>query len=88
MRNDIFGESTSGKTYYQGPSSCKIVITVLSVVSVIAALVILFNFKLVTALIAMGVAEILTTAIPIIFLFGIIIYIIFRIKWRARRYWW
>lgn len=88
MRNDIFGNHTYGKSYCRGVPANKILLIVLSSISALMALVILFKFKLITALIAMGVAEILTTGIPILIVIGIFFYIIFRINWRARRYFW
>ena len=88
MKNDIFGNHTYGRTYCRGVPGSKILLIILSGISALMALVILCKFRLVTALIAMGVAEILTTGIPILIVIGIFFYIIFRIKWRTRRYFW
>lgn len=88
MRNDIFGEESNAQKQYHGLSVNQILIIVLGSITVIGGLIILFNIEMVTALIAMGIAAILTTAIPIIVVVGIIIYIFLRIKWRRRRYFW
>ena len=88
MGRDIFGEDTYREKKYHGLTILQILIIVLSIISLIMAIVIWIKFELVTALIAMGIASILTTAIPVVVFLGIIFYIIIRIKWRRRRYFW
>lgn len=88
MGRDIFGEDTYREKKYHGLTIPQILIIVLSIISLIMAIVIWIKFELVTALIAMGIASILTTAIPVVVFLGIIFYIIIRIKWRRRRYFW
>ena len=43
MKNDIFGDNTPRARYFQGNSASKTLIKVLSIISAIAVLVILFN---------------------------------------------
>ena len=61
------------------------------VLSAITALMLIFvavNFRVLTATIAIGVAEILSSGIPILMTIIAIIYFVIKIRWKMRRRFW
>jgi len=66
----------------------QIVAVILSIISVIAAILILANFDTVTAKIAIGVVNILTSWVPKLVLVLLVIIGIVYLKWKVRRRYW
>lgn len=87
MRRDIFGDAADNGKRSHGFSAVQIMSIALGFLSALAGLILIFKFKLITALIAMGVAEVLTTAIPTLAIIILIIYIWLKLKWHTMRRW-
>ena len=61
---------------------------ILNVVSVMMAVLVLFNLELITMKIAVGIVNILTRGIPIIAVLVLISVLLTRFTWRMRRRFW
>lgn len=88
MERDIFGDSFVDKRKKYGIKAEKIISVCLGILSALAGLFIIFKFQMVTALIGLFVAEVLTTAIPTVVVIVIFIYLWIKLKWRTMRMWW
>ena len=61
---------------------------VLSAMTVVMLIFVAANFRVLTATIAIGVAEILSSGIPILLTIVAIIYFMIKIRWKRRRRFW
>lgn len=61
---------------------------VLSAMTVVMLIFVAANFRVLTATIAIGVAEILSSGIPILLTIVAIIYFMIKIRWKMRRRFW
>lgn len=88
MERDIFGDSFVERKTKVGLNVKQIVTILLGVVSVLAVLFIIIKFEMVTALIALSVAELLTTVIPTLVVIILLIYLWLKLKCHTMRRWW
>ena len=85
-RNSMFETGNYRGTGDPGLSKVQILTIVLSVISVIAAILIIANFGMITAQIAMNIANLLSSgALVTIVALAVLIG---RFRWRARRSFW
>lgn len=86
--SNIFESDSYRGTGTPSVSGVKVLTIVLSVISVIGAILLIANFDMVVAKIAIGVAGLLSTMIPfIIGIVGLIILFV-KLKWKMYRSFW
>lgn len=85
---NIFETENHRGTGTRSVSGTAIVFIVLTIVSALAAAYIIANFNEVTARIAIGMANVLSSDFPILFVVIVIIYFVMRIKRRMHRRFW
>ena len=86
--DDMFG---SQKGFDQGVGAFSEIAAATLVLSVITVLMIMFvaaNFRVLTANIAIAVADLLSTGIPIFMAIIAIIYLMIKLRWNMRRWFW
>lgn len=90
MRNsrNMFGTENYRGRGTPAFSGIQILTIVLGAISAIAAVLIIANFGAVTARIAIGVVNLLSTGLPILLVIGIAVFLIARFRWRMRRGFW
>lgn len=90
MRNsqNMFGTDHDRRRGMPAFSGIQILTIVLSVISAVIAIMIAANFGAVTARIAIGIVNLLSTGLPILIVIGIAVFLIARIRWRMRRRFW
>ena len=88
MQRDIFGDSFVERKTKVGVSVKQLTAILLGVVSALAVLFIIIKFEMVTALIALSVAELLTTVIPTLVVIILLICLYLKLKYHAMRRWW
>ena len=87
-RNSMFETGNDRGTGDPGLSKVQILTIVLSVISVIAAILIIANFGMITAQIAMNIANLLSSGALVLVTIVALAVLIGRFRWRARRSFW
>lgn len=80
--------SPRGGSGFPGGTGERAVTVVLSVVSLLGAVYVGFNFGRITAVIAIGIVNLLTSAVPLFVLILAVALLICRWKWRLFRSFW
>ena len=88
MERDIFGDSFVDRKTKAGVCIKQIITILLGVVSALAGIFIIIKFEMVTALIALSVAELLTSIIPTLAVIFLLIFLWLRVKYNSARGWW
>ena len=86
--DDMFGSQKEFDYGVGRVSEMTAATVVLSMISVLMIIFVVANFRVLTATIAIGVAELLSTGIPIVMTIIAIIYFVIKIRWNMRRRFW
>lgn len=85
---NIFENGSYRGTGIRTASGVKMVTSILSGISVLAAILIIANFGAITAKIAIGTANFLSSGFPVLLIIIAAIYFVMKLKWRMRRRFW
>lgn len=86
-RNIFEGNSYRG-TGIPTTSATQVMTIVLSVISLIVGIAIIANFNEITAKIAIGMADFLSSGFPILIVILVVGFLMARLRWRIRRSFW
>lgn len=85
---NIFESDRCGRTGIPALSGPQILTVILSMISFIAAICIVANFGRITAKIAIGIVNLLSSGIPVLILIAAAAVFLGRWRWRMRRAFW
>ena len=85
---DIFEQESYKGTGGRNMSGVSLAMIICSVISVLAAIFIIVNFKVITVRIAIFMANLLSSGALILVVVIVVSYLIVRLKWKMRRRFW
>ena len=86
--SNIFEQETHRRTGIKEMTTVQLTVIILSAISVIAAVYIVVNFNEITARMAIFIANILTSGMPLIVAAIVGIYFVIRLKWKWHTRFW